>query len=331
MLWTEGIWTGVKCINKYVFVLFSVLLAGFSLAGCSEKTNYVTEYEKTNYNKSMFLGELFAADLCVTSGNIELEGYVTDERLHGAGLFDINNKQVLYSDKLFDRLYPASTTKVMTAYIVLKYGNLEDIVTVSERATQFEPDAQLCGLQAGDQLSMYDLLVGLVLHSGNDNGVAIAEHISGSVEAFADLMNKEAAALGATQTHFTNPHGLHETEHYTTAYDLYLMFNACLKDQRFLDIISLKQFTPVITGADGVSREEAWLATNYYSMGNVPNPEGITVFGGKTGTTDEAGSCVILYSQNTAGSPYISIIMGADDKDILYSDMSALLLAGASK
>lgn len=285
-------------------------------------------YEQEHYNSSLYRGALFAADLCVTDTNVALDGYSADPSLHAAGLFDLKNEKVLYADKIHDRLYPASTTKVMTAYVTLKYGNLDDVVTVGPNATQFAADEQICGLQTGDTATLYDLLNGLVLYSGNDCAVAIAEHVAGSVEAFADMMNAEAAALGATNTHFVNPHGLQDENHYTTAYDLYLMFNACVKDQRFLDIISQDSYTGTLTGADGTVRNEVWYPTNFYSSNLVPAPEGIHVFGGKTGTTDEAGSCVILYSQDTQSNPYISIVMGAETKDLLYSQMSALMSAG---
>ena len=145
----------------------------------------------------------------------------------------MEDKEVVYGYHLYDRLYPASTTKILTAYIALKYGNMDDKVTVSANATDFNWDESVCGLRTGDTLSMYDLVCGLLLHSGNDAAVAIAEHISGSEEAFVELMNSEAAALGATDSHFVNPHGLHDDDHYTTAYDLYLIFNECLKDERF--------------------------------------------------------------------------------------------------
>lgn len=240
----------------------------------------------------------------------------------------MSHQQVLYGDKLFDRLYPASTTKIMTALIVLKYGNLDDVVTVSENALNLEKEATVCGLEAGDTLSMHDLLRGLLLQSGNDSAIAIAEHMCGSVESFAQKMNEEAHLIGATNTNFVNPHGLHDENHYTTAYDLYLMFNACLEFDEFKEILSLKSYAATVTGADGNSRILEWYATNYYSAERVPVPEGVNMIGGKTGTTDEAGACVILYSLNDADNPFISIIMGAKDKDILYSDMSSLLTAG---
>lgn len=290
---------------------------------------YAVLYETEHYNQNLYQGLFFAQDLCVASENVALDGFSGDAGLHAAGLFDVEQKQVLYADRMYAQLYPASTTKLMTAYLTLKYGNLEDVVTVSDTAVSyFEPEATLCGLQAGDQLTLYDLLCGLVLASGNDNAVVIAEHLGGSIEGFAEKMNQEALVLGATHSHFMNPHGLHEADHYTTAYDLYLIFNECIKDARFLDIIGMKSYVGTLTGADGSVRTAQWTPTNYYSAGLAEAPPGVQVIGGKTGTTDEAGSCVILYNLDSAGKPFISIVMGAGDKEILYQDMTQLLTAG---
>ena len=215
----------------------------------------------------------------------------------------------------------------MTAYVALKYGNLDDIVTASERATDFAEDEQVCGLQAGDQLSLRDLLNGLLLYSGNDCAVAIAEHVSGSVEAFVDKMNEEARNLGATGTHFVNPHGLQNEDHYTTAYDLYLMFNACLQNPQFVEMISQTSYTANLTSASGVPYTMTWEPTNYYASGDAAAPEGVKVIGGKTGTTDEAGYCLILMEKDSSDNPYISIVMGASEKPVLYEDMTSLIEA----
>lgn len=297
------------------------------MSGCSNPKSYVTEYEAKSYDKSVFTGSLFATNLCVATNNKELANYTTDASIRAVGLFDVNNSQVLYAQNLHERIYPASTTKLLTAYVVLKYGNLSDMVTVSENATQFESAAQVCGLQAGDQLTLEALLNGLLLYSGNDNAVAIAEHISGSVAEFSDLMNKEARNIGATNTHFINPHGLHEDEHYTTAYDLYLIFNECIKDERFVNIIGQTSYTATITNPNAGTRTATWLPTNYYSLGKVAQPDNVTVIGGKTGTTDQAGSCVILLLRDSKNNPYISMVMGAPNKDTLYKDMAALISA----
>ena len=316
-------------------LIFLVLLVGAGTVAGSfiidQLRNYTAEYEYEHYNSGFWTGTTFSSDVCFAGSDVQLAGYQPDAQLHSAGLFDIGNNTVLCGYRLFDKVYPASTTKVMTAYVTLKYGNLDDVVTVSENAVDFNWDEVTCGLRAGDTVTLYDLLCGLILHSGNDCGAAIAEHISGSIEEFAELMNQEAAALGATGSHFVNPHGLHDDNHYTTAYDLYLIFNACIKDQRFVDIITMDSYTGTLTGADGVARTETWTPTNLYTSDKHPMPDGVRVLGGKTGTTKLAGNCLIIYDQNSEGLPYISVIMGAPSRDVLYAQMDQMMVCGMAE
>lgn len=315
-----------------VLLICLVVLIGAGAAGgliIGELTsNYTESYEADTYNQNIYQGTLFAGDLCVAPEEVELDGFVPDTDLHAAGLFNLEENSVVCGYKLYDRVYPASTTKIMTALVALKYGNMDDEVTVSSNATDFNWDEVTSGLRTGDKVSMYDLMCGLLLHSGNDCGTAIAEHIAGSEEAFAEMMNEEAAALGATGTHFANPHGLHDENHYTTAYDLYLIFNECIKDERFVEIISMESYTGTLTGTDGTVRNQVWTPTQAYGAGTATEPEGIRVLGGKTGTTQLAGSCVILYDEDVNEHPYISVIMGADGPTRLYEQMNALMQAG---
>ena len=315
-----------------ILLISLVVLVGAALAGAliifDQTRNYTASYEEENYNTNIYQGKMFAADLCVAPDEVDLEGFKPDTDLHAAGLFDLEADSVLCGYKLYDRLYPASTTKIMTALIALKYGNLDDEVTVSANATDFNWDEVTSGLRTGDKVTLHDLICGLLLHSGNDCGTAIAEHIAGSEEAFAEMMNEEAAALGATGTHFVNPHGLHDENHYTTAYDLYLIFNECIKDERFVEIISMDSYEGTLTGADGTVRKETWTPTQAYGAGEATEPEGIRVLGGKTGTTQQAGNCVILYDEDLSDHPYISVIMGADGATRLYDQMNMLMQAG---
>ena len=181
----------------------------------------VAEYETENYNKNVYKGKLFASDLCVASDDVDLKGITKTETgtLHSAALFDVDNGKVDFSYQMFDKVYPASTTKIMTALVAMENADLSDVVTVSQDAdvSNFAADEATCGIKAGDQMKLSDLLYGLLLHSGNDNAVAIADYIAGSEEAFADMMNKEAKKLMATGTHFVNSNGLHNDNHYTTA------------------------------------------------------------------------------------------------------------------
>ena len=314
----------------------TALLLG-SITGCGkEEVTLEQPYDIYETTGSLGLGttvsagaqEYFSKDLCVAD-DVSLGTDTTDSQVaEGAGTFNLATNEIVYAKNIYERLYPASTTKILTAYIALKYcTDLSQTVTISENAANQASDSSVCGLHAGDVIRMDDLLYGMMLRSGNDAAIAIAESISGSVEEFAALMNKEAAALGATQSHFVNPNGLPDENHYTSVYDLYLIFNACIQNDTFKEIISMSSYTMSIGDAAGNTHSLEVLPTNYYSLGKTEAPEGIKVFGGKTGTTDQAGCCVILYSEDMEAHPYISVIMGAEDKAFLYQEMNRLLEA----
>lgn len=269
----------------------------------------------------------FSADLCVDSrSQITIPG-VTLESSYASGLFDLNQKEILYANNIYEQLPPASLTKVMTAYVALKYGNLEDKITVTDNCKITESGAQLYGFKAGDVITLDQALNVLLIYSANDVGLIIAEHIGGTVENFVLMMNEEAKALGATNTNFCNPHGLTEEGHYTTVYDMYLIFNEVLQYERFKEIIQLTEYSSVYTAADGSQKTIEIRNTNQYFMGNVEAPESMTILGGKTGTTNAAGNCLVLYVKDSAGNPFISIIFRADKRENLYNDMNRLLEA----
>lgn len=266
----------------------------------------------------------FTQDLCVTAGDVSFEGE-TLEYARAGTLMDLTSHKVLFAQNVHERLYPASLTKILTALVAIKYGNLDDVITIDENALDIDPESSVCYLEFGDQYTLKQLIYGLLIASGNDAGNAIAWHVGGSIENFVAMMNQEARSLGATNSHFVNAHGLQDENHYTTAYDLYLMFNEALKYSVFSDAISQKNYTVTYTAADGEQYERTWFATSYYFTGEAVPPQDITVFGGKTGTTDEAGACLSLLSKDPYGNAYFSIIMKADTKDDLYSEMNDLL------
>lgn len=297
------------------------------LAGCGtqEPSELITDYELETYRADLYRGTLFADGLCVSAEDIANPAIPGDTSLHGAGLFGVNEQEVFYSYQIHERLFPASTTKILTALLALESGRLDEVVTVGEAAVAIPADSSKAFLQLGDKLTLRDLLYGLMLPSGNDAAVAIAEFLAGSEEAFAQMMNEKAVSLGATNSHFVNSNGYQNENHYTTAYDLYLIFNECIKEPTFQEIISAPEYTAAITMADGSVRNQTWKQSNQFVSGSYQAPEHVTVVGGKTGTTDEAGACLILYSRNASGNSYISIVMGADTKPVLYADMESLL------
>ncbi|MCD8022285.1 MAG: serine hydrolase [Lachnospiraceae bacterium] len=265
----------------------------------------------------------FASDLCVVTGDTNTSALSLDSA--SAALFDINDQETLYAKDIFTERSPASLTKIMTALVTLKYGNLDDQVTITSTALDIEEGSSVCDLKVGDVLSLRQLLYGMLIASGNDAAMAIAEHIAGSVDAFVELMNEEAAALGATNTHFTNPHGLTDSDHYTSVYDIYLIFNAAMQYDTFLDIINHENYYAEYTDEDGNSVAVTWDSTNAYFTGTATAPDDIIIFGGKTGTTNDAGYCLSLLAKDLYGNPYLAIILHADSKDNLYSEMNSLL------
>jgi D-alanyl-D-alanine carboxypeptidase (penicillin-binding protein 5/6) len=255
----------------------------------------------------------------------------TDSQVaEAAGVFNLNTKEITYSQNIFERLYPASTTKILTAYIIIKYCDLNDMVTVSDNAVAQSEDSSICNLNTGDVLSVRDLLYGLLLASGNDAAVALAEYYAGTVDNFADVMNSEAAALGASASHFVNPNGMPNEDHYTTVYDMYLIFKEAIRYTDFVNIIQTQSYTATYSNASGSEVTNVWNNNNRYISGKKEAPSGFTVIGGKSGTTGAAGYCLVLYSQNEAGEDIVSIVFKADGISNLYLLMNQILAGYAN-
>ncbi len=303
------------------------------LTGCGTK-EYAFTYDPNSTVSSFQMtegimteqAELFAEDLCVTASDVTEGVSVSLEEEGSGGLFDLNQNKVIYAKDIHEKRYPASLTKVLTALVALKHGNPEDIITVSNASAGItESGAQLCGLKAGDCLTLEQALHALLIYSANDAGLAIAEHIGGSEEGFAEMMNQEARALGATGSHFVNPHGLHDENHYVTAYDMYLIFNEAMKYELFTEIINKDSYTTTYMDRNGETKTFDFKTTNQYLQGACEAPENITVIGGKTGTTSAAKSCLILLTRDSSGNPYISVILHASERSVLYEEMTGLL------
>lgn len=315
----------MKCTNRFILTI-TIIILSTTLYGCG-RSNILTEYQSEHYNQSLYSRDLFAANLIPAVDNILLSGYTNSKDVNATALFELETGKLLQSHNLLEPISPASTTKIITAYVALKYGNIDDMVTVSKNAVTLPSGSSLAGLRAGDTLSLYDLLVGLTSASGNDSAIAIAEHISGSHEEFALLMTREAISLGATSTNFMNAHGLDADGHTTTVYDLYLMFNAVIKDSKYTEILADTSYTTSIKNEDGSERQVEWVPTNYYHQGLAKTPYGFTVIGGKTGTTSKAKNCLVALMEDSDGNGYIAITMGALTREAIYIKMTEMLEA----
>ncbi len=324
----------MKCTNKRVCGLTMACLMTLSLIGCSSNQMNMP-YHRSSASLAYSIdasavqtgtAEPFAAQLCVAANDVSMQGGVSLTNSYAAGLFDLNQREVLYAKNQHEQLPPASLTKIMTAYVALKYGNLDDVITVTENCKITESGAQLFGFKPGDQVTLDQALNALLVNSANDAALVIAEHVGGgSIDEFIRMMNEEAISIGATNTHFMNPHGLTADDHYSTIYDLYLIFNQVIQYERFREIIQLASYSSSYTDASGASKTIAFETTNQYLKGNATLPENMTILGGKTGTTNAARNCLIIYSKDAAGNPYISVILSADTRENLYLDMTELL------
>ncbi len=318
----------MKCIsNIQKKMLPGILLVSVCLfSGCGQMP-YTMPYD-ANADRSSFnvisgqtgnRAQPFAADLCVVTGDVTEN---TDVNMEAAAA---DNNRVVYAKNAHEIRNPASLTKVMTALVALKYGSLDQTLTATDAVTITEAGAVLGGLKPGDTMTMDQALRILLLYSANDVGLLIAENVGGSVEQFVAMMNEEAHRLGATQTNFTNPHGLTDTNHYTTAYDLYLIFNEAIKYDAFTEIIQMTSYQTTYYDSSGKPKEFNKQTSNLFLRGDYKAPANVTVIGGKTGTTNAAGRCLILLTRDVNGAPYVSIVMGSESPDSLYREMIDLL------
>ena len=237
----------------------------------------------------------------------------------GAVLLNAATGEVLYGKNQDQQFYPASITKVMTALVVLEHCNLNETVTFSETATtNLKSGAVALGVSAGDQLTVEQSLYGLLLKSANEIGNGLAEHVSGSVSAFADLMNAKAKELGCKNTHFANPHGLNNENHKTTPYDMALILRAAVANDTFrkIDTTTSYQF-PAIKNAAArtitMGHKMMYKTDSRYYEG---------IIGGKTGYTSKAGNTLVTAVERD-GVRLIAVVMKA--KGTHYTDTRAML------
>lgn len=314
--------------KRYLAILLIIVII---LGGCQKSSDHYFLYQdsitssKNNLGIKLSENDFFAQNLVVLN-NEDYRNNADTVNSKAAFLFDISNREALFAKNIYEQLYPASLTKLMTALVVLKRGELTDTVTISYNASNIPvPGAKMCGFEEGDIITLDALLHCLLIYSGNDAAIAIAEHMSGSEEAFVKLMNLEAKKLGAVHTNFTNSHGLHDDNHYSTAYDMYLIFNELIQYDTFINIINQSSYTASFLDKNGNEKELTFKTTNLYLREEKESPENIQIVGGKTGLTSKAGNCLILLSKDGDNNQYISLVLKASDSEELYSDMSSIL------
>jgi len=247
-----------------------------------------------------------AATTITTNLSTQDESYV---------LIDPQSTAILKSSNADVQRAPASTTKLLTGLIALKTLKDTDIVCVGKEVTI---DGSRLGLSPGDEISVNDLLTALFVHSANDAAAALAVKISGSIPAFAEEMNKYAAELGCQHSHFTNPHGLPDPEHYTTANDLSRIANVFLKNDQLMTFV--KKTSARVQWKDARGMVHSAKVNNTNSLiGVYPGDQGL-----KTGTTTEAGQCLVSYVTRSDGD-LLLVLLGSKQR---YADTIKLLDEG---
>ena len=265
----------------YSILIFLLILLNFSTA-CADDVDNEVDFEDT---------------IEVTASNVS-ELPKTNSRRYI--VYDRISKSMIIGKNEDVKSAMASTTKIMTTIVILEKADLNEKVTVSANAGG--TGGSRLGLKRGDKASVRDLLYGLMLRSGNDAAVALAEHVGGSVKEFAELMNEKAIELGLTNTHFVTPHGLDDANHYTTALELAKLTDYAMDNETFAKIVGTKSTTIYINNQ---SRQ----INNTNELLGVLNG----VVGVKTGFTNNAGRCLVTETKRN-NMDIITIVLGADTK-----------------
>lgn len=239
----------------------------------------------------------------------------------GGIVMDADTGAVLYGKNIHVAYFPASITKILTALIVIENCSLDEMVTFSHNAVyNVEANSTSAGLDEGDVLSVKDCLYALLLKSANEVANALAEHVAGTTEAFAEMMNEKAASLGCVDSHFANPSGLNDPDHYTSAYDMALIGQAAIQNETFVEIDSARYYElpPTLRQPDG-----AMIYPGHKMLKkNLPNEYYPDVFGGKTGYTSLAGNTLVTFAKR-GDMTLVTVILNGHQTH--YSDTRKLL------
>ena len=231
-------------------------------------------------------------------------------RAQAAILMDANTGVILYSKNIHERLYPASTTKIMTCLLAMENGNLDDMVKFSHEAVFSVPsDGSNMGMDEGESLSLEECLYGIMVASANETANAVGEYVSGSIEDFVTLMNDRAEEIGCTDTHFTNPNGLHNSEHYTSVYDLALISSLFFKNEMLCKISNTASYHFEATA----TQPDDFIKSNKHRLVNGEiSYDGI--LGGKTGYTDDSRQTLVTCAEQN-GMRLVCVVFKEESPD----------------
>ena len=270
----------------------------------------------------------FSSRYAVIAENEEINAEDFADSTFAAIMVNNETKECLVAHNVHERIYPASMTKLLTGIVVcdaIEAGeiSMDEIIEVGHDIQFDDTLAVQSSLSSGSKISVRNLLTALMLSSYNDYAIILAERIGGSVEGFAKRMNEKARAIGATNTHFTNPHGLDDLDHYTTAYDMYLIVNAAEEYEILQAIDKYKDYTYSYEDGAGNTWEDTATATNHFISEQGTLPSNIEIRAWKTGTTTGAGNCLTM-NVLINNKSYTMMVSDKISKDDLYQKYSVL-------
>ncbi|MDO5410218.1 MAG: serine hydrolase [Lachnospiraceae bacterium] len=314
--------------NRFIAVLMAIALLG---TGCGFMKEDVLLANKHGFSKDAAAVSSFTegkalwagTELCIPKDTADAE----DEAVSAGAalLFHLDKPEAVYAKNVYQEMNPASITTLFTAYVILQSRELSDVVTVTADELANLQHTSTIGLKEGDQLTVEQLLYGMLLCSGVDAANVLAVDTAGSKAGFVRQMNKAAKELGCVDTQFQNANGLTEWGHYTTAYDIYLVVHKLIEDERFMKIISQDAFKAEYRNAEGGVCEETYLSTVRYKEQGITRLGSLNVIGGKTGTTSSAGHCLALILNSDSGDRYLALVLKAKSRDSLYEQIEHIV------
>ncbi len=283
--------------STHIFIIFFVIITSFN---CS----FADDYED---NATIDVNAEISETITQTTDTLEPSSINSRSCI----VYDRNSHMILYGKNETKQVKMASTTKIMTSLIIIENCNLSETIEISQKAAG--TGGSRLGLKTGDKITIKDLLYGLMLCSGNDAAVALAEYACGDIQGFSELMNNKAHELGLTNTHYESPHGLDSDGHYTTAYELAVLSDYALKNETFARIVGTKNYTVTINGyPKNLSNTNELLG---YLNG---------VYGVKTGFTNGANRCLVTACKRN-DMDIICVVLGADTKKFRTQDSIKLI------
>ena len=325
----------IKKIRKTVFLMLFFLIALlvgilalllFSRMGKLQEPmayNRSQSMSGTSAKEGAFLEEGIARNLCVGESNTKMEGIESREG-EVAGLFDLQDKEILFSQNLHEKVSPGNINQLMVALTAYEELNMEESVTIEQEDVVGRRQGRSSGLATGNVVTVQQLIHGVLVYSAEDACYALARIAAGGKDAFIEHMNQKAQELGMTNTVFSNVTGAEDENQYTTVYDMYLLFHQLLEYPDLIHAMGLNSYIMNSTKSNGDLKQQVLDTDNLYLTGSLSVPKGVTVLGGKYMSTKTQYATALLV-QNNYGDAFVLIVFRTDSEETMNTRIREML------